>query len=132
MKFRASYIVFLFVFFISAAASAQVDRTIAPQQYKRANPNKNKSKASTDFVERSVVYLTSTLKLDDFQAAAIRDILEQERDHITSLNTIQGITTDERRDMAVDISNRIYKQVLPLLSKDQAEKYTKMEESKKF
>ncbi|MEL1243970.1 hypothetical protein AAEO56_06815 [Flavobacterium sp. DGU11] len=130
MKFKASYIVLLFIFFMSFSASAQVDRSIGREQYKPAKVKKDKKKM--DFVERSVDYLTQTLKLDAFQAAAIRDILEQERDHITELNTITGITADQRRDMAVDISNRIYKQVLPLLSKDQAEIYTKMEESKKF
>lgn len=130
MKFKTSYIVLLFIFFMSVSASAQVDRSIGREQYKPAKVKKDKKKM--DFVERSVDYLTQTLKLDAFQAAAIRDILEQERDNITALNTTTGITTDQRRDMAVDISNRIYKQVLPLLSKDQAEIYTKMEESKKF
>lgn len=42
------------------------------------------------------------------------------------------MTKDEIRDRSAAISARIYKKVLPQLSKTQAEKYTKMEESKKF
>lgn len=128
MKIKPLHIFFFLAFIFTVSASAQVNRSIAPQQYKRAKSDKKK----TDFVGRSVDYLTKELKLDDFQSAAVKNILEEERNNITAVSETKGITYDERRDMAIDVSNRIYKKVLPLLSKEQAEIYTKMEESKKF
>ncbi|MGQ2982616.1 hypothetical protein [Flavobacterium sp.] len=129
MKLRISHILLLALFFVSATTYSQVDRRIGRSQYKRDRNAKN-----TDFVQQSVDYLTRELKLDDFQKAAVREILEDERDHITELRQSQGkdVTLDERRDKAKAISDRIYNKVIPILSKDQAAIYTKMEESKKF
>ena len=128
MKLKLTYILLFFAFFFSATTYAQVDRSIAREQYKRPK----KDKKNYDFVEQSVNYLTKELKLDDFQKAAVKDILEGERTAITELSEDREMMSDVRADKARDISNRIYKKVLPLLSKDQAEIYTKMEESKKF
>ncbi|RDI11125.1 hypothetical protein [Flavobacterium sp. AG291] len=128
MKLRASFIVIVFAFLFSTEVSAQVDRRIAPNQYKRDSRKPEK----VDFVEQSTEYLTKALTLDDFQKAAIKEIIEGERESIMNLNTNRDMSADERRDKASAISARIYKKVLPLLSKEQAEKYTKMEESKKF
>jgi len=128
MKLKASFILIIFAFLFTTELSAQVDRRIAPSQYKRDR----KKGGKVDFVEQSTDYLAKELTLDDFQKAAIKDIIEGERENIMNLNSEKDITTDERRDKASAISGRIYKKVLPLLSKDQADKYTKMEESKKF
>ncbi|MFD2601019.1 hypothetical protein [Flavobacterium suzhouense] len=128
MKLRASFILIVFAFLFSTEVSAQVDRRIAPNQYKRDSRKPEK----VDFVEQSTEYLTKALTLDDFQKAAIKEIIEGERESIMNLNTNRDMSADERRDKASAISARIYKKVLPLLSKEQAEKYTKMEESKKF
>jgi len=89
-------------------------------------------KEKVDFVEQATEYLVKELTLDDFQKAAIKNIIEEERQNITNLNAIQGMTTEEKKERSQIISARIYKKVLPLLSKTQGEKYTKMEEEKKF
>lgn len=128
MKLKASFILIVFAFLFSTEVSAQVDRSVGQSQYKRDRKKNEK----VDFVQQSTDYLTKTLTLDDFQKAAVKNIIEEERENITNLSTDKEITTDERRDRAVAISQRIYKKILPLLSKEQAEKYTKMEESKKF
>lgn len=128
MKLKASFILIVFAFLFSTELSAQVDRRIAPMQYKRDMKKQEK----VDFVEQSTDYLAKELKLDDFQKAAVKTIIEEERENITNLNSDKDMTFDEKRDKSSAISTRIYKKVLPLLSKDQAEKYTKMEESKKF
>lgn len=128
MKFKTSLLLIVFAFLFTTELSAQVDRRIAPSQYKRDRKKGEK----VDFVQQSTDYLAKELTLDDFQKAAIREIIEGERENIMNLNAEKDITSDERRDKAALISGRIYKKVLPLLSKDQAEKYTKMEESKKF
>lgn len=128
MKLKVTYILLFFAFFFSATTYAQMNRNIAREQYKRPK----KDKKTYDFVEQSANYLAKELKLDDFQKAAVKDILENERNAITTLNEDRDMLSDVRKDKAREISDRIYKKILPLLSKDQAEIYTKMEESKKF
>lgn len=128
MKLKASFILIVFAFLFTTELSAQMDRTIAPSQYKRDRKQGEK----VDFVQQSADYLAKQLTLDDFQKAAVKNILEEERESIMALNSGEKITLDERRDKSAAISARIYKKVLPLLSKPQAEIYTKMEESKKF
>lgn len=128
MKLKASFLLIVFAFIFSTELSAQVDRSIAPMQYKRDRKKPEK----VDFVEQSTNYLAKELKLDDFQKAAVKTIIEDERENIMNLNTDKDMTLDEKKDRSSAISARIYKKVLPLLSKEQAEKYTKMEESKKF
>lgn len=128
MKLKASFILIIFAFLFSTALSAQVDRRIGSSQYKRDSKKGEK----VDFVEQSTNYLTKELSLDDFQRAVIKNIIEEERENINNLNTDKDMTKDEIRDRSAAISARIYKKVLPQLSKTQAEKYTKMEESKKF
>lgn len=128
MKLKASFIMIVFAFLFTTELSAQMDRTIAPSQYKRDRKQGEK----VDFVQQSADYLAKQLTLDDFQKAAVKNILEEERESIMALNSGEKITLDERRDKSAAISARIYKKVLPLLSKPQAEIYTKMEESKKF
>jgi hypothetical protein len=127
MKLKA-FILIVFAFLFTSELSAQMDRTIAPSQYKRDRKKGEK----VDFVQQSADYLAKQLTLDDFQKAAVKNILEEERESIMALNSGEKITLDERRDKSAAISSRIYKKVLPLLSKPQAEIYTKMEESKKF
>lgn len=128
MKLKASFILIIFAFLFSTELSAQVDRRIGSSQYKRDSKKGEK----VDFVEQSTNYLTKELSLDDFQKAVIKNIIEEERENINNLNTDKDMTKDEIRDRSAAISARIYKKVLPQLSKTQAEKYTKMEESKKF
>ncbi|MNK17058.1 hypothetical protein D3C87_352410 [compost metagenome] len=128
MKLRASIIILFIAFFMSSEASAQVDRRIGREQYKRDR----KKTDNVDFVDQSTNFLAKELSLDDFQKAAVRSIIEDERQVITGLNTAKDITADERKDRAGKISKRIYTNIMPLLNKTQAEKYTKMEEEKKF
>jgi len=128
MKLKASFALIAFAFLFTTQLSAQVDRTIAPSQYKRDHKKGEKP----DFVQQSTDYLAKELTLDDFQKAAVKNILADEKDNIMALNSGEKMTSDERREKSAAISGRIYKKVLPLLSKTQAEKYTKMEESKKF
>ena len=128
MKLKASHLVLLLTLVFTSVAEAQVDRRVGREQYRPSRGKKEK----VDFVEQATEYLVKELTLDDFQKAAIKNIIEEERENITNLNAVQGMTTEERKDRSQIISARIYKKVLPLLSKTQGEKYTKMEEEKKF
>ena len=127
MKLKASYLILFFAIIFATAASAQVDRRIGTNQYKN-----NRKHEKKDFVEESVNYLAKELTLDDFQKAAVKNIIADEKDALTALGENKDMTTDERREKVSAMSNKIYKRILPLLSKDQAEKFTKMEEAKKF
>lgn len=124
MKFRISHLLITAILLFSAAASAQVDRRIGRNQYR--NPKAKVEKK--DVVEQTVEYLTKELKLDDFQKAAARTIVEKERPAITALSEDKRATTVELKDRARNIYDRVYNGVLPLLSKEQAEKYTKLRE----
>jgi len=128
MKLKASHLILLLTLVFTTVAEAQVDRRVGREQYRPSRVKKEK----VDFVEQATEYLVKELTLDDFQKAAIKNIIEEERQNITNLNAIQGMTTEEKKERSQIISARIYKKVLPLLSKTQGEKYTKMEEEKKF
>jgi hypothetical protein len=112
----------------STVAFSQVDRSIGREQYKA--PKKKVEKQ--DVTDVTMTYLTKELKLDDFQAAAIRIFVEDEKDNIKFLSEAKDLTAQERKDKAKGISTRIYTKSLPLLSKEQAEKYTTLQENQKF
>ena len=128
MKLKATYLLVLFAVLFTTAASAQVDRRIGQGQYRRGSQKQGK----VDYAEESANYLQKELKLDDFQKAAVKNILNDEKDAVTALGENKDMTDMERRDKYREISQRIYKKVFPLLSKEQGEKYTKMEESRKI
>lgn len=89
-------------------------------------------KEKPDAVQQSTDYLAQQLALDDFQKAAVREIVESEKDAMHDLEQARDITINERRDRMAAITDRIYQKVLPLLSKEQAEKYTKIQAERKF
>lgn len=107
---------------LSFSVSAQVDRRIAPQQYKRGG-SKNKP---VDFVQQTVDYFTKELKLDDFQSAAVREILEEEKEGLEELMKDQDTPVAERKDKARIINERIDTKILPLLSEQQQAKYKEL------
>lgn len=131
MKTKVSYIVLLFAVLFSATAFAQVDRSIAPSQYGRGPAGKNKGKPA-DFIQQTADYYTKEFSLDDFQSAAVKQVLEAERDNLDALRSAQDITVDERRDKAYAITARIDAKIMPMLNPDQLEKYKKFQEKRKL
>lgn len=128
MKFKTSYLILLFTILFATAASAQVDRRIGRGQYKRAKKEPQK----VDLVEQSTEYLAKELTLDDFQKAAARNVIAGEKDAIMLVNEDREMLSDVKRDKMKEISTRIYNKIVPLLSTEQAEKYKKLEETKKY
>ncbi|MES2484461.1 MAG: hypothetical protein V4581_00720 [Bacteroidota bacterium] len=120
MNIRIVYLFLAFALFFATDAFSQVDRRIGREQYKRGKREK------VDFVEQSVDYYKKELKLDDFQAAAMKEIFEGERDNINSLNQSQGLTKNEIKDKAQGIYDRIDNKIMPLLSDDQQKKYKEL------
>jgi Spy/CpxP family protein refolding chaperone len=129
MKLKAFYFILFFGLFFSAAGFAQVNRNIGSDQYKRTT-NKTKQ-PQKDVVERATEYYTKELKLDDFQAAAVKDIFKSEKDNMESLQG-PGKTQEERRDKAAEIYVRVDNKVLPLLTAEQKEKYKEMQGKRKL
>jgi len=120
MNIKIVYLFFAFTLLFVTDGFSQVDRRIGREQYKRGKQEK------VDFVEQSVDYYKKELKLDDFQAAAMKEIFEGERDNINSLNQSQGLTKNEIKDKAQGIYDRIDNKILPLLSEDQQKKYKEL------
>lgn len=126
MKFKKFYIALLLSLF-ALPAIAQMDRTIAPQQYKRSKHKGEKK----DFVQLTVEYYTKELALDDFQAAAIREILEDQKDAINAISTEPNMTTNERKDKANLINDKIDSKIKPMLGAEQLKKYEALQEKRK-
>lgn len=131
MKTKISYLILAFTFLITVSSFAQANRSIAPGQYRRGATKKDNGKP-VDFVEQTSEYYTKEFNLDDFQAAAVKQVLEAERDNLEALKTAQDITTDERRDRAYAITSRVDAKIIPMLNPEQLEKYKKFQEKRKL
>jgi len=130
MKSKVVYIAFLFVFiFSTTTVTAQmVDRSVGASQYKRTKNKKGKPK---DFVEVTVDYYTKELSLDDFQVAAVKEVLEEQKYAINTLDADQSITLAEKKDKANAINEKIDSGIKPLLSAEQLKKYLAIQEKRK-
>ncbi|RZJ73382.1 MAG: hypothetical protein EOO45_10240 [Flavobacterium sp.] len=129
MKLKTVFIALFFTLFFSTAAFAQMDRTIGREQYKRSKGKNGKEKQ--DFVIITAQYYAAELKLDDFQAAAVREIIEKERDAIMTLSEDKDATELERKDRGREIADKIEANMKPLLSNDQLEKFALLREKRK-
>ena len=128
MKSNVFYIALLAGFLLTGTtAFAQMDRSVGQSQYRNAKGKKGKP---TDFVQLTVEYYTKELKLDDFQVAAVREIMEDQRSAITQLGEEKDITTNERKDKANAINDKIESRIKPLLSEDQKKKYDELQEKR--
>jgi len=129
MKSNVFYIALLTGFLLTGTtAFAQMDRSVGQSQYRNAKGKKGKP---ADFVQLTVDYYTKELKLDDFQIAAVREIMEEQRTAIDALGTAQGITDAERKDKANAINDKIEAGIKPLLSPDQVKRYDELQEKRK-
>lgn len=127
MKLKFSFLLIFAAFMLSSSAFAQMDRSMARGQYKRPKPKKEK----IDFIEETAKYLQKELKLDDFQAAAVREVIEAEKENLIALSQNPDMSENEREDKGREISDRIDGKILKLLSPEQQEKYKEMQKKKK-
>ncbi|KGO92940.1 hypothetical protein [Flavobacterium subsaxonicum] len=130
MKSKVVYIAFLFIFiFGTTTVTAQMmDRSVGASQYKRPKNKKGKPK---DFVDVTVDYYTKELSLDDFQVAAVREVLEEQKYAINTLDADQNMTMAEKKDKANIINEKIDSGIKPLLSAEQLKKYLAIQEKRK-
>jgi hypothetical protein len=127
MKIKVYHIILFFKVLFAAPAIAQVNRSVAPGQYRQPKSNGGKF----DFVAETVKYYKKELALDDFQAAAIKEIITAEKDNITNIQQQTDMTGNEKKDKAKEINDRIDAKMLPMLSPEQLKKYEKLKEKRK-
>jgi len=130
MKTKARYIFLGLTLLLSVASFAQVDRSIGPNQYRRTTAKNKGPKA--DFVDQTLKYYTKELTLDDFQRAAMKTILEEQREPINELMVNRDMTTDEKRDKGKAINDIIDNKVMPILSDAQKLKYKELQDKRKY
>lgn len=110
---------------------AGVDRTIDTQRNAPRTRNKEKLNKKIDIVEETVKQLDKKLKLDDFQKAAITVIYNDNKDEIMGI-VEQDIPRAAKIQKGKELSEKIDKEILKLLSKEQAEKYQEIIDDRKY
>ena len=137
---RASFILFALIF--SATAFAQYGqgygngmgsgRMNGGMTVPQAGSGVSGKKAEKpDYIAITVNFYTKELTLDDFQAAAVREVIKS---HISELESIMqdAETTDaEKKDRAQDVNEKIDAEILRILSDGQKEKFNKLKEKRK-
>lgn len=106
-----------------------VDRTIDTQRNAPDTYNKNAKDKKVDIVALAVDDLNKKLKLDDFQKAAITSIYKENIDKLTAISE-EDTSFAAKKDKTRIISEKIDKQIIALLSKEQVEKYKKIIEDR--
>jgi len=135
MKYFKILAILSFILFSAEAFSqvmpysrAGVDRSIDTQR--RAPKTKNKkAKEKLDIVEVTVEHLDTKLNLDDFQKAAVRVIYNENKDEILKIAE-EDIPLNIKKEKAKNIADKIDRQILELLSKEQVAAYQKMIEER--
>lgn len=105
-----------------------VDRSIDNQRNAPKTKNK-KAKEKKDPVDIVVGQLAKELKLDDFQQAAMKNIYNEHLPALTAV-TEEDTPLEVKIEKSSQISKKIDKQILAILSKDQAAIYNKMIEER--
>lgn len=109
-----------------------VDRRIDRQRDIKSSNKKKKAENEKpqDFVALTVDYFAKELKLDDFQKAAMRNVYEENKDALMSLNDLD-IPYEAKKEKGKEISDRIDARIFPLLDNQQLAKYKELIEKRK-
>ena len=133
---KTNYLFFAIVFFAfcSTDTFAQygnningVDRSIG-SSVRENRPPKNKQE-KVDYAESAADYLKKELKLDGLQEAAVKSIINDNKGSLEEISKMD-ISYEEKRDKMQLINDKINRDILKILSKEQAEKYNKMKEER--
>lgn len=105
-----------------------VDRRIDTQRNAPRTKNK-KAKEKKDPVDIVADQLTKELKLDDFQKAAVKNIYKESMPELTRISG-EDAPLEIKIEKSMQVSKKIDKQILAILSKDQAVIYNTMIEER--
>lgn len=125
MKIRISFIVLIMALLFTVEGYSQFNGRMGRGQYSQSQTNGKKQK-KPDFVEDALAYFTKELKLDDFQAAAMREILAKNKEAANALIHSGDMPQREKKDRLNDLSIKIYEEASLILSAEQIEKYKKI------
>lgn len=132
MKTNLFFIAIFLLMLCPDTASAQyyndfgggVDRSIG-QEVRNNKPKKNKEKV--DFGEAWATYLDKELKLDGLQFAAIKSLMNDNKNSFEEISKSNAHIQEKKNKMR-EIMDKIDIDILKLLSKDQSAKYLKMKD----
>lgn len=114
----------------TAFSYAQVNRNVAPMQYKNGPTKKNQKQKEP--AEMAADYYQKELELDDFQRAAVLEIYKSEDSNIKAISEDLEINTDIRKEKVQIILERIDGKIRKLLSPEQTEKFEKIVSKRKL
>lgn len=115
---------------VSAVSFGQVNRRVAPMQYKNG-PTGNKNQKQKEASELAAEYYQKELSLDDFQKAAVEEIYKSEDNNIKTVAEDLEMNNEIRKEKIQLIIERIDGKIEKLLSPEQLEKFEKIKKKRK-
>lgn len=122
-------IIVVLITFISFLTYSQVDRRIGRGQYERNVKNSQKKKEN--FTEQSLVFFRKEIKIDGFQEAVIKNLLDAYEKSSKEIIESELIITPEKNELLLKISENFKNELAEILTKEQYEKYKVIMDSKK-
>ncbi len=128
MKNKLTFLT-LICLLVSAVSFGQMNRRVAPMQYKNGptGGNKNQKEAS----EMAAEYYQKELGLDDFQKAAVEEIYKSEDANVKAITEDLEMNSDVRAEKVQLIIERIDTKIEKLLTPEQLEKFEKVKKKRK-
>lgn len=126
IKLIAAVVFCLASFFAEAQLSSLgLDRRIGGQGQFHDSKNKDKKKSEFDFVQASTDKMAKELSLDDFQKAATKNIIEDYKNQILSINA-EEIPDSGKYEKINIVKDKMEAKIMQLLNKDQLAKFEAM------
>jgi len=129
MKNKVTFLT-LICLLVSAVSFGQMNRRVAPMQYKNG-PSGGKNQKQQEASELAAEYYQKELGLDDFQKAAVEEIYKGEDNNIKAVTEDLEMNNDIRREKVQLIIERIDGKIEKLLSPEQLEKFEKLKKKRK-
>ena len=117
-----NFIIIVGLIFSCSSLSAQVDRSIAPSQYK----NTTKKNKKVDVIQNSVDFLKAKLDLDGFQEAVVRNLVADNQEKSKEIMDSTTYSDVEKREMIKEIADDFTFKIKKSLSPEQIAKYEKL------
>ncbi|MFP5436460.1 MAG: hypothetical protein ACLGH8_01590 [Bacteroidia bacterium] len=128
MKSKITFLT-LICLLVSAVSFGQMNRRVAPMQYK--NGPTGGTKKQKEASEMAAEYYQKELDLDDFQKAAVEEIYKSEDNNIKAVTEDLEMNNDIRKEKVQLIIERIDGKIEKLLSPEQLEKFEKLKKKRK-
>ena len=117
-----NFIIIVGLIFSCSSLSAQVDRSIAPSQYK----NTTKKNKKVDVIQNSVDFLKAKLDLDGFQEAVVRNLVADNQEKSKEIMDSTTYSDVEKREMIKEIADDFTFKIKKSLSPEQIVTYEKL------